>query len=529
MPNSVFYSPAAVEAAIAAGNLTESDIDAKAIHILTSMYALGTMDVGAPQGNLTLQATSPLHNELALQFAEQSTVLLQNNGNLLPLSPSDPSIKSIAIFGEAAVLLGWGSGGVIPPYLSYPYDAIHTIVNGQPPAQRLGSCSQQPGVSYNRTGAPCIDGASAASVCAGWCMANVACNAYSWFDNMQCNSWGSSAGGACYLYFDASVNASDSRSVGGVCPPAPASVGPVKIQYVPTYSPSTAAAAAAAADLSIILVGTTSSESFDRSNLSLPLWQDAVAAAVAQVSKRSVAIARCPGACFLPWSSQVDSILFQMLPGQEGGNAAANAVYGLFNPSGKLTLSFPRDMNSTWLQSQQQYPGIVGAGGFLEASYSEESFFGYRWYDSNAAQQAAGVSNASPAWPFGHGLSYSNWTYSNLQVSNPVTPYQDAMITVQLQNNGPYAGSEVPQLYVSWPAGAGGAATPVKQLKAFDKVKNVPSGDTALATFTLGWQDLAWFDVTQDNFVTTAGSYSIVIGASSQDIRLAGSLTASGA
>jgi hypothetical protein len=109
----------------------------------------------------------------------------------------------------------------------------------------------------------------------------------------------------------------------------------VTVNYIDGHDANAAAAAAKAADVAIVVVGTTSGEGSDRTNLSLPAWQDAMVAAVAAAQPKTIAVARCPGACIMPWVSAVPSILFQLMPGQEAGNALAAAVFGAINPSGE--------------------------------------------------------------------------------------------------------------------------------------------------------------------------------------------------
>ncbi len=128
-----------------------------------------------------------------------------------------------------------------------------------------------------------------------------------------------------------------------------------------------------------------------------------------------------------------------------------------------------------------------------------------------------------PLWPFGHGLSYTTYTYSALSISGTISPSANsaATITMTLTNSGAVAGSEVVQLYVQFPAGLG---EPPKALKGFQKVALAAGASTTL-TFTLDADDIAIFDLVSDDFVTPPGTYGVALASSSKDIRLTGSVT----
>jgi beta-glucosidase len=297
-------------------------------------------------------------------------------------------------------------------------------------------------------------------------------------------------------------------------------LGPgVTVTYLDGTNLAAAVAAAQAADVAIVVVATTSHEGADRVNLSLPLYQDELAAAVAAAQPKTVVVARCPGACVMPWAPQVPSILFQLMPGQEAGSALATTLFGFNNPSGKLPISFPNSMNDTWLSlvpggpvNPMQYPGTDRGRGFPEADYTEEGAYGYRFFD---------IQGTDPLWPFGHGLSYSTFTYSGLTVSGTVSATTTATITATISNTGAVDGAEVAQLYIGFPAAAG---EPPKLLKGFQKVF-VTAGYQTTVSFTLNAQTLSWWDVVPDAWSLLPGTYTVFVGSSSRDIRLTGTLT----
>jgi beta-glucosidase len=276
----------------------------------------------------------------------------------------------------------------------------------------------------------------------------------------------------------------------------------VNVSYAGT-SDANAEAIAAAADVAIVCTGTWSTEGSDRSDLSLPSAENDLIARVAAAQTRTVVVVTCPGAVLMPWASAVASILVNFMPGQEAGNAVADVLFGGFNPSGRLPLTFPTQENPTNF-TQEQYPGEPWY--FPEnANYSEGLFVGYRWYDAHGV---------TPLFPFGHGLSYTSFKYSNLEASAH-------NVTVSVTNIGSVDGSEVAQLYLTFPAGAG---EPPRVLKGFQKVA-VPVGDTATVTFPLMAVDLSIWDPSHGGFVVQHGEFGVSVGASSRDIRLKGSFT----
>lgn len=419
--------------------------------------------------------------------------------------------------------------------------------------------------------------ATSAQDCCAQCTATASCSAFTYVAGSVCAEAPTSgrglrrvhkhnavaaysaSTGACWLKPDTSGYTPAPGKVAGVCAAWPPSGGAFKVDLNETQDAGTAAALAAGYDVVIMNVATTSGEGSDRPNLDLPDWQNAMVTAVLAANKNTVVVARCPGACTMPWADAAPSILFQLLPGQEAGNALANAVFGSVNPSGKLPLSFPASMNDTWLGdpvNPAQYPGVVLPGtDYPSANYSEGEaphssliwlcmlpavgvsasltfiapippsfclsvlagvFFGYRWYDQQGT---------APLWPFGHGLSYTSFGYSNAKAT-PLTPTADATITFTLTNTGAVAGAEVAQLYVGWPAPATtGQPMPVRQLRGFEKVQLQPGGSEEVV-FSLAAADLqVWSEST--GWAVVPGVYSFWVGSSSRDLRLTGTFAVS--
>ena len=271
-------------------------------------------------------------------------------------------------------------------------------------------------------------------------------------------------------------------------------------------------------DVVVMSLATFSGEGADRTNLSLPLWQEEMAEAVLAINPKVVIVARCPGACTMPWADSARAILMQFMPGQASGTAIAQTIWGMNNPSGKLPVSFPVSMNNTWLSTPpggpidpSLYPGSNQGGYNPVVNYSEGLNFGYRFFDL--------YPDLPPLWAFGHGLSFSTFMYSNMSVNGKVTETDNATISVIITNTAGPAGAETIQLYISSPPTF--VDSPPKVLKGFHKVFLLPN-ETQLIVFNLTAADLAIFDVTVDDFVLVTGNYDILIAAASDDIRLRG-------
>jgi len=270
----------------------------------------------------------------------------------------------------------------------------------------------------------------------------------------------------------------------------------VNITYYNGTDTTVAAQLASSVDVVIAVLATTSSEGSDRPNLNLPSSQVALANAVGQANKNSIALVITPGPVLLPFSATCSGVLLMFMPGQEEGNAFADVLFGTVNPSGKLPLTIPNKNNET-MMAPIQYPGINN-----EESYSEQFLIGYRWYNTN---------NVIPLFPFGHGLSYTTFQYSNLKINGRT-------VTASITNNGTKAGAEVVQLYLGFPASAG---EPPLQLKGFQKIMLNP-GASQPATFTITNRDLSVWNPDTNQWVVVTGTFQVYVGSSSGDLRLNG-------
>lgn len=248
------------------------------------------------------------------------------------------------------------------------------------------------------------------------------------------------------------------------------------------------------------------SEGFDRTHMQLPDSQNALMAALAETGKPVVAVLSTGSAVILPWRDQVDSILLMYLAGQNGGSAAADQLFGDANPSGKLAESWPLALedNPSYLH--------FGKGGNVE--YRESIYVGYRYYDK------AGM---AVQYPFGHGLSYTEFAYSDLKLEKAaVSDNEPLTLSLTVTNTGRYAGSEVVQIYVAPPEGV--VFRPMRELRAAAKVHLEP-GESRSISFTLEPRDFAYYDTGIADWFVESGVYTVEAASSSRDIRLSAPVT----
>jgi beta-glucosidase len=269
-----------------------------------------------------------------------------------------------------------------------------------------------------------------------------------------------------------------------------------------------AVAAASKADAAIVVVGNApsiESEGFDRTTLSLPAGQDELIEAVAKANKNTiVAINAGSPVAMDPWIDQVPAVLTMWYGGQEGGHAIAAMLFGDFTPSGKLPVTFPRKLEDT--PAWGHYPGEN-----LHTEYAEGIYVGYRHYDR---------ANIAPLFPFGHGLSYTKFDYSDLKVTpDKIGPGRRVQVSVTVRNSGARAGAEVVQLYLHQAASS--ADRPPQELKGFRRVM-LTAGQTESVTFTLDPRAMSFYSTAKHAWVAEPSVFDVLVGASSRDIRLKG-------
>jgi beta-glucosidase len=273
-----------------------------------------------------------------------------------------------------------------------------------------------------------------------------------------------------------------------------------------------AVAGAAAADVAIVVVSDAESEGKDHSAV-LPGGQNLLVERVAAVARKTIVVLDTGSGLVLPWADQVDAIVESWYGGQRMGAAIAAVLFGDVNPSGRSVVTFPASTQQWYAQSQSEYPGVVPAGGqYPDVHYDEGIFVGYRWFDQNGIV---------PLFPFGHGLSYTTFAYSDVKLSSTAGDGSSVTVSVNVTNTGSRAGAEVAQLYLGFPSYAG---EPPRQLKGFEKV-TLAAGASATVSFALDSRSFSIWDEATGAWVVPHGQYDVLVGASSRDIRGAASYT----
>ncbi|HEY5731995.1 MAG TPA: glycoside hydrolase family 3 C-terminal domain-containing protein [Anaerolineales bacterium] len=258
-------------------------------------------------------------------------------------------------------------------------------------------------------------------------------------------------------------------------------------------------------DVVILVAGLNSeweSEGFDRVDMKLPGKQNELIEQVLNANKNTVVVLNVGSPVEMPWIDKTQTVLQLWYNSQEQGNALADVLFGDVNPSGKLPTTFPVRLvdNPGFIN----YPGENG-----KVRYGEGIFVGYRYYDKK---------DVKPLFPFGHGLSYTQFEYSNLRLSaRKMKPDGRLKVKVDVINTGKVIGKEIVQLYVHDLNST--FARPEKELKAFAKVE-LKSKQKKTVTFTLDREAFWYFDTAINAWSTEAGEFEIQIGASSRDIRL---------
>ncbi len=253
--------------------------------------------------------------------------------------------------------------------------------------------------------------------------------------------------------------------------------------------------------LYIALPSFKESEGYDRSDLDLTAQQVALIKAVAAVQPQTVVILNNGAPVAMPWIEDVAAVLEAWMMGQAGGGAIAGILFGTVNPSGKLAETFPLKLVDT--PAHINWPG--GAG---EVHYGEGIFIGYRYYDAKAMPVL---------FPFGYGLSYTTFAYSNPKVSSTTFKDVDGLtVTVDVTNTGDVAGKDIVQVYVRDPESE--LLRPPKELKGFAKVDLQP-GETKTVAVELDFRAFAYYHPKYQQWITEDGDFDILIGASAADIR----------
>ncbi|KQS54392.1 beta-glucosidase [Brevundimonas sp. Leaf363] len=290
-----------------------------------------------------------------------------------------------------------------------------------------------------------------------------------------------------------------------------------EVTYVSGDDAAAAAEAVRSADLAVVFAVQWTTEAQDVENISLPDGQDALISAVAAANAKTVVVLETGGPVLMPWLDRVPAVLQAWYPGQRGGEAIARILFGEVNPSGRLPITFPRSGD----QAPREHPvgmdalraseaaaasnpgaGSSAAFASFDVQYPEGSDVGYRWYD---------LKDATPLFPFGYGLSYTDFNYGGLTVEGG----QTVTVTLDVTNAGDRAGIETPQLYVT-------AENGVRRLAGWARVALQP-GETRRVTITAEPRILAEYDTALPGWRIAAGPHAVAVARNAIDAGLTGS------
>ena len=444
-----------IMAAVKDGSLSEAELDACVKRILNLVLRSPKMKGYAYGNKPDLQA----HAAVTRQSALEGMVLLENRANTLPLK----DVKNVAVFGctsYAFIAGGTGSGNVNRAYTVSLLDGLKNA-------------------GFN------VD------------------------DSKK----------DVYLKHiadeEAAFKATLEDALAAFYPvPRPSEIVP---------SAAELAASARANDVAIITFGRNSGEFFDRTSADFSLTDkerallNQVSAAFHRAGKKVVVVLNIGGVIeTASWKNIPDAVLLAWQAGQEGGNSVTDILTGKQSPSGKLPMTFPLGLMDA--AASANFPIDADTGVYFtnrrkdigqkdvdQTDYAEGIYVGYRWFDKQ---------NLAVSYPFGYGLSYTTFEYSEPAVENDG---KTVKATVTVKNTGSVEGKEAVQLYVSAPAG--NLDKPVQELKAYAKTKALKPGESQQVTLTFATADLASFDEAKSAWVVDAGTYAFRFGASSRDIR----------
>lgn len=266
---------------------------------------------------------------------------------------------------------------------------------------------------------------------------------------------------------------------------------------------------ASKADIALIFAGLPlqyESEGIDRTHIDMPPSHNKLISEIAKTQKNTVVVLTNGSAITMPWIAEVKGVLETWLGGQAGAGGTADVLFGKVNPSGKLAETFPAKLEDT--PAFFNFPGEQG-----EVLYGERFFVGYRYYDEKKIE---------PLFPFGFGLSYTSFEYSDIKVSSKNIQDTDGLkVSLKVKNTGNVEGKEVVQLYVKDPKSS--LQRPEKELKKFAKV-SLKAGEEKEITFELNARDFSYYDGKRGVWIAESGEFHILIGASSRDIKLSESI-----
>lgn len=570
MPSGAFMNRQTLLPAIQQGKVSVATIDDKVRRILRTAIRFGWLD--RDQTDVSIPRYNQQGRRVALETARESLVLLKNERSLLPLDKA--RIKSVAIIGPdayPAVPVGGGSGRVEPfvatSFLQGLSNYLGTAAQvyyarGIPSLSEMAQATNffthtldgSPGLNAeyfdnkDLKGTPTVKRIDQhvnfrAGTSADFPAATLSSRWTGYYDPAESGSYDvfvastGEDGGFYRLYLDDKLIFDDwttSRAAVGQTrlslDAKPHKVvleqhgrsgwlgtrmqfGIVRHGSVVSQE---AKKLAANADVVVVAAGfdpETESEGADRT-FNLPPAQDELIEAMAAANKNTIVVITSGGNVDMTgWLDRVPALIEAWYPGQEGGTALAEVLFGDANPSGRLPVTFERRWEDNPV-SKSYYP----APGTNKVEYKEGVFVGYRGYEKN---------NIKPQFPFGYGLSYTNFSYGNLSVQQGITKggspeFWWAEVSFDVTNNGNRPGSEVAQVYVS--DSHSKVSRPLKELQGFAKVDLKP-GETKRVKVMLSARSLSYYDVNTKKWRSEPGDFDVLVGPSSAQIELRGKIT----
>ena len=558
-----WMSPKVVKKALKNGSLTRQSLNDKIRRLLTVIEKAGLFKNSKRPPERA--DDKPAHRKIIRQAAREAIVLLKNDGTL-PLK----KVKSIAVIGPNAatpqIFGGGSSSGFIPHYAVSPFDGIKNRAGNKikvdtapgcfinkslpiPAPETLSTADGRIGLGlslFNGTklaGAPQYETVTS-HLNFDWfhnSIPNVNRESFSmrvdgFFTPKESGNHKLSLSGVgwCKLYLDGKLllDHSADEHVGKQLVTEIKLTGgksyAIKLEYwfkgdvqyrsviighQPPHPKDMLAEAvilAKKSDVVVLIAGLDrewEAEGFDRVDMKLPGRQNELIERVTRANKNTIVVLNVGSPVEMPWIEKVPAVVQLWYNSQEQGNALADILFGDVSPSGKLPTTFPIRLEDN--PAYINYPGEN-----QRVRYGEGIFVGYRYYDKK---------DVAPLFPFGHGLSYTSFKYSNLRLpSKKVSADGTIKVKVDVTNTGRVGGKEIVQLYVHDVQST--VARPEKELKAFKKIELNPK-QTKTITFTLDREAFWYFNDAKNEWLTESGEYEILVGASSRDIRLKDKLT----
>jgi beta-glucosidase len=518
------YYGTALQTAVQNGSIPKSVLNTMVQRVLTVMFQFKLFSQPRT-GSTTATVTTPAHVALGTSVAEAGTTLLKNAGSVLPLSSSGGG--AVAVIGPSAdaspTYAGGGSAYVIPSGTVSPLAGLKaaagpgtnvTYQQGLPTDTSLPSIPSSDlspayaptpfGGSYTGTLTAPETGTYVLAItnpCGCYTSTYLSLDGKQIIDNPSTppvHTYSVAVQLTAGKTYTLSISGDSSQLLWGT----PSALAP---------GIKSAVAAAKAASVAVVVVSDdTESEATDRPSLNLPSAQDELISAVAAANPHTVVVIDAGAPVAMPWLSSVAAVVDAWYPGQTNGTALASVLFGQTDPGGHLPVSFPSSLSQVPASTTAQFPGNG-----TTVQYSEGIDVGYRWYDAHSV---------TPLFPFGFGLSYTQFAFSGLSVNRSVTNgTQDVRVSATVTNVGHRSGSEVAQLYLSDPASSG---EPPRQLAGFQRVSLAP-GQSARVSFVVTPQAQSWWDDSANGWTQTAGQYQVYVGDSSAlaDLPLQGSFT----